>query len=212
MPAPDCGQSSLRSGPALKEQLFGVLPSNCPQPLEVSQRRRVCPGLPASLSPAPQGQPVRTCDCFSPPHEGKVASHHLPGQAGAPPRMGPHPPSWNGCPACRAGDRNPVSSVLDPTLKAWPSLTPHSPHAPNTHASGGDCPWLYLGRRYTGLLCFSQTSQDSGTLAQGHVLFSETQQHLNSLGTSSPAVRIFIWIGRGHTWPFPSTALLLGCS
>lgn len=88
--------------------------------------------------------------------------------------------------------------MLDPALKPWLSLVPCIPHTVNTHARDGACPQLYLGRSYTGFLYFSQISQDSGPqVGPGSVLFSETQQHVNSLDASALDWRISIWMRTG---------------
>ena len=129
---------------------------------------------------------MRACGCFSPPHAASLSPRERLVQS----------LSWDRHPACSGGRG--VSSVLDPVLKPWLSLAPCIPHTVNTHASGGDCPQLYLERRYTAFLYFSQISQDSGPrVGQGSVLFSETQKHLNSLDASALDWRISIWMRTG---------------
>lgn len=141
--------------------------------------------LPACLSPAPQGRPVRACGCFSLPHAASPSPRE---------RLVQSELGWTSSLQWGWG----VSSVLDPALKPWLSLAPCIPHTVNTHARDGACPQLYLGRSYTGFLYFSQISQDSGPqVGPGSVLFSETQQHVNSLDASALDWRISIWMRTG---------------
>lgn len=132
---PDCAQSSLRSGPVFRKQRSGVLPSNCPQPLELSQPSRGC-------LPCPPSPKSRTSQRLLP-----TATWGRPGKPAAPRPSGrcvrlPAPP-WT--PRLR-WSRTEFLSLLGPVLKAWPSPSPCIPQPPPSHVPAADCPRLRLGR------------------------------------------------------------------
>lgn len=208
---PDCGMNSSGLGPALlalKEQLSGVLPSNCLQPLALSQPRGA---VTPPLARQPR-QPEVSCGTLK-----RLLLTTKRGLGGKPPST--NQPYLEVVPGpCARTDTLavvPGAEILSPLnwaqILKFDTLSPHSPHTPDSHVPDGDCPWLYLGRGYMDAFCFPVPKPllDWPTGGQGHVLSSETQQHL-SLAARSPTRRISIWTRSGHTQPFPSTAFILG--
>lgn len=101
-------------------------------------------------------------------------------------------PLQEGRPGCPPRGRNPVSSELGPDLKLGADCHSAAPTPLTVMFLMG----TVLGCTFSVFLS-PNLPWTGPRVGKGHVLSSETQQHL-SLGAPSPTRRIFIWTRSGH--------------